>query len=74
MGFMSISEVASKWDLSNRRVQLLCSQNRIVGACKVGVYGSFPKMRKNLQMLESKVGSIAKPTIRTDKKYEYYWI
>lgn len=43
MEFMSISEVASKWDLSNRRVQLLCSQNRIVGACRVGSIWIIPR-------------------------------
>ena len=31
---MSVAETAKKWDLTNRRVQILCSQKRIDGAIK----------------------------------------
>ena len=36
MEFMSITEVSKKWGISRRRIQKLCSENRISGAKKVG--------------------------------------
>lgn len=36
MGFISASQAAKKWKISQRRVQVLCSENRIEGAFKVG--------------------------------------
>ena len=32
MDYMTISEAATKWNISNRRIQTLCSQGRIPGA------------------------------------------
>lgn len=36
MDYLSIKETAEKWGLSKRRVQVLCSQNRIPGLIRVG--------------------------------------
>ena len=33
---MSCPEAAEKWGISERRVQILCSQNRIPGVSKLG--------------------------------------
>lgn len=43
MEYMSILEAAVKWNISNRRVQVLCSQNRIPGACRFGNMWAIPK-------------------------------
>ena len=43
MQYMSISEAAIKWDISNRRIQMLCVQERIPGACKIGNIWAIPK-------------------------------
>lgn len=32
--YVSVAEIAKKWDLTNRRVQILCSQRRVEGAIK----------------------------------------
>lgn len=42
MGFLSASQVAKKWNISQRRVQVLCSENRIKGAFKVGEVWAIP--------------------------------
>lgn len=42
MGFISASQAAKKWDISQRRVQILCSENRIEGAFKVGEVWVIP--------------------------------
>lgn len=36
MKFISAKEAASKWGISQRRVAILCSENRIPNANKVG--------------------------------------
>ncbi len=36
LSFMSAKEAAEKWDISQRRVAILCSENRIDGAMMVG--------------------------------------
>jgi len=33
--YLSIRQTAEKWGLSKRRIQVLCSENRIPGAMKV---------------------------------------
>lgn len=42
MGFISASQAAKKWNISQRRVQVLCSENRIEGAFKVGEVWAIP--------------------------------
>ena len=43
MDYMTISEAATKWNLSNRRIQTLCSQGRIPGAERAGYCWLLPK-------------------------------
>lgn len=43
MIYMSISEAAAKWNVSNRRIQILCTQERIPGACRIGNMWAIPK-------------------------------
>lgn len=42
MEFLSASQAAKKWGISQRRVQVLCSENRIEGAFKVGEVWAIP--------------------------------
>ena len=42
MGYISASQTAKKWNISQRRVQILCSENRIEGAFKVGEVWAIP--------------------------------
>ncbi|MBS4785759.1 MAG: DNA-binding protein [Clostridiales bacterium] len=43
MGFMTASEAAKKWNISQRRVQILCSENRIAGIFKLGDNWAIPE-------------------------------
>lgn len=43
MDYMSISEAATKWNVTNRRIQVLCVQERIPGACRIGNMWAIPK-------------------------------
>ena len=42
MEYLSISQVAEKWRLSTRRINVLCSEVRILGATKIGSYWAIP--------------------------------
>ena len=42
MEYLSISQTAAKWGISKRRIQVLCSQDRIPGAMKIGSYWAIP--------------------------------
>lgn len=43
MGYMSASQAAKKWNITQRRVQVLCADNRIEGAFKVGEVWAIPE-------------------------------
>lgn len=43
MEYMSCPEAAKKWGISERRVQILCRDNRIPGVSKLGYMWLIPK-------------------------------
>ena len=43
MGYLSISQVAEKWGIKQRRIRVLCAEERIVGACKAGAFWLNPE-------------------------------
>ena len=42
MVYLSASQAAKKWNISQRRVQVLCSEGRIRGVFKVGEFWAIP--------------------------------
>lgn len=42
MDYLSIKQTSEKWGISTRRIQVLCGEERIPGATKIGSYWSFP--------------------------------
>lgn len=42
MEYLSIKQTSEKWNISVRRIQVLCSEDRIPGAMKVGSYWAIP--------------------------------
>lgn len=42
MRYMTASQAAKKWNISQRRVQILCAQNRIEGVFKLGENWAIP--------------------------------
>ena len=42
MKYITASQAAEKWNISQRRVQILCSQNRIKGVFKLGDNWAIP--------------------------------
>lgn len=43
MEYLSAKEVAEKWDISRRRVQILCEEGRIQGVFKISDVWIIPK-------------------------------
>ena len=43
MNYMTESQAAKKWNISQRRVQILCSENRIPGVFKLGEAWAIPE-------------------------------
>lgn len=43
MRYMTASQAAKKWNISQRRVQILCSENRIQGTFKLGEAWAIPE-------------------------------
>lgn len=43
MEYLSLRETAEKWGISIRRVQVLCNENRISGATKIGSFWVIPE-------------------------------
>ena len=43
MEYMSCPEAAEKWGISERRVQILCKENRIPGVSKIGYMWLIPE-------------------------------
>ena len=43
MEYMSAPQAAENWGISERRVQILCSENRIPGVSKLGYMWLIPK-------------------------------
>ena len=42
MRYMTASQAAEKWNISQRRVQILCAQQRIDGVFKLGENWAIP--------------------------------
>lgn len=42
MEYLSVRQIAEKWEISRRRVQTLCTEGRIFGAMRVGNYWVIP--------------------------------
>lgn len=43
MGYITASQAAKKWKISQRRVQILCAENRIEGTFKLGEAWAIPE-------------------------------
>ena len=62
LSFISAKEAAEKWNISQRRVSVLCSENRINGAMIVGNMWIIPSNAEK---------PIDKRTVRKKEKKEY---
>ena len=60
MEYLSIKQTAEKWGLSKRRIQVLCSQDRIPGAVQIGYAWAIPADAKKPKDARIKSGKYIK--------------
>jgi len=56
--YISIAEAAAKWDITRRRVQVLCNEGRIPGLEKPKKAWTIPQMPKTCGYEKDKVRKI----------------
>lgn len=56
-GYITVMEAAKKWGISPRQVQILCKDNRIVGATMMSRIWIIPENAKKPTHDKRKVGS-----------------
>lgn len=54
MRYLTASQLAPMWNLSQRRVQILCANGRINGAFKIGEIWAIPYDAKKQKIKEQK--------------------
>lgn len=67
MNYISIKEIAKKWGLTQRRVQVLCSQDRIPGLIRIGSTWGIPEDAEKPQDLRIKNGRYIKDKTQQSK-------
>lgn len=81
MDFMTIKDAAGKWNISKRRIQILCADGRIPGAERLGYCWAIPKDAEKPADARVKSGKyigiskkinmqISKPLLIWRKRYE----
>lgn len=60
MEYKSIREMADEWGISKRRIQVLCSENRIEGAVRIGYLWAIPANAKKPKDARIKSGKYRK--------------
>lgn len=68
MEYLTISQTAEKWKISDRRIQVLCSQNRIPGAYRLGRTWAIPADAKKPEDARVRSGKYRKIKKETDKE------
>ena len=64
MKYLSVTQTAEKWGISARRVQILCSGNRIPGAVRIGHTWAIPDNAPKPEDARIKSGKYIKPKTR----------
>ena len=51
MGYITASQAAEKWNISSRRVRILCGEGRVEGAIQKGILWLIPSNTQKPQEL-----------------------
>lgn len=62
MNYLSIKQTAEKWGITKRCIQVLCAEERIPGAIKIGSYWAIPEDAEKPDDLRVKSGKYIKST------------
>ena len=68
MGCISTIDAGKKWNLSNRRIAVLCSEGRIIGAQKIGNTWLIPEDAEKPADARIKNGKYVKSMSKTEEE------
>ena len=67
MSYLSIRQTAERWGISPRRIQVLCAENRIPGALRIGYSWAIPANAEKPKDERIKSGKYIKKDSAEDK-------
>ncbi len=68
MDYLSIKQTSEKWGISTRRIQVLCGEDRIPGATKIGSYWAIPSDAEKPKDERVKTGRYAKKVFENNQE------
>ena len=72
MKYLSTNEISKKWGIGQRRIQILCANDRIPGAALVGNTWIIPENAEKPCDVRIKSRKYVKPTVRScEEKHEW---
>ena len=66
MEYRSIRQISEKWGISVRRIQVLCAEERISGAVKIGYSWAIPANAEKPKDARVKSGTYIKSNTRSN--------
>ena len=66
MEYCSIRQISKKWRISVRRIQVLCAEERISGAVKIGYSWAIPANAEKPKDARVKSGTYIKSNTRSN--------
>lgn len=73
MNYMSVAQTAEKWQITPKRVQVLCNEGRIEGAQRVGNQWTIPETAEKPQDARKKLSFGTNPRVNSSIQIERVW-
>lgn len=73
MNYMSVAQTAEKWQITPKRVQVLCNEGRIEGAQRVGNQWTIPETAEKPQDARKKLSFGTTPRVNSSIQIERVW-
>jgi len=73
MSYLSIRQTAERWGISPRRIQVLCAENRIPGALRIGYSWAIPANAAKPKDERIKSGRYIRSSEKGDKMIRVRW-
>ena len=73
MNYMSVAQTAEKWQVTPKRVQVLCNEGRIEGEQRVGNQWTIPETAEKPQDARKKISFGTTPRVNSSIRIERVW-
>ena len=68
MKYLSITQTAERWDISTRRIQILCGEGRVPGAIRIGTVWGIPEDAEKPADARIKNGKYIKKPVENESR------